>query len=105
MTDRQCRPDRRPCNTVGIIHHGTRYDGTVGTYINGALGEVLIEGAKGGSEVSHLIHDIAALISIAVQYQVPVQVMAGAVARINTIGTAHTIAGAVLDVLAEERAQ
>jgi hypothetical protein len=83
-------------------HNGSPYNLTVGFYADGQVGETFIDGPRIGSEVAHLVHDVAVLISIAVQFQVPVEVMRGAVGRIEVTGTAHSIAGAVLDLVASE---
>lgn len=100
MDRRRRLPNRRPCDTLVIRHNGTSYNVTVGSYLDGAVGEVFIDGPKIGSEVAHLIHDIAVVISIAIQFRVPVVVMADAVARIEATGEPSTIVGAVLDLLA-----
>ena len=102
MIERHRLPNRRYCTTQQLHHHGTSYDVTIGVYADGRPGEVFIDGAKVGSTISHLVHDVAVLISIAVQHHVPLQVMADAVARVGAKGAAHSIAGAVLDILAEE---
>jgi len=102
MTERQRLPNRRYCTTQQLHHHGTSYDLTIGVYADGQPGEVFIDGAKVGSTMSYLVHDVAVLISIAMQHHVPLQVMADAVARVGAHGEAHSIAGAVLDLLTEE---
>jgi hypothetical protein len=105
MSERHRLLSRRLCETLGIQHNGTSYNVTVGTYADGALGGVFIDGPRIGSAVAELAHGVAVLVSIAMQYQVRAQVMAGAVARIETTNAAHTIAGAVLDLLVAEGAR
>ena len=102
MTERQRLPNRRPCSTLLFRHNGSSYNLTVGFYAGGKVGETFIDGPRIGSEVAHLVHDVAVLVSIAVQYQVPVEVMRRAVGRTELTGTAHSIAGAVLDLMVAE---
>ncbi len=105
MTERQRLPNRRPCSTLVFRHNGSRYNLTIGFYNDGEIGETFIDGPRIGSEMAHLVHDAAVLISIAVQYQVPVEVIRGAVGRTEVTGTAHSIAGAVLDLIVGEGSQ
>ena len=102
MTSRQRLPDRRSCISLVSQHNGTAYNLTARYYADGQIGEVFIDGPRIGSEVSHLVHDVAVLVSIALQYQVPVEVMQGAVGRTEMTGRLHSVAGAVLDLVAGE---
>jgi hypothetical protein len=102
MTERQRLPNRRPCSSLVFRHNGGPYNLTIGFYADGRVGETFIDGPRIGSEVAHLVHDVAMLISIAIQYQVPVEVVRGAVSRTEVTGSAHSIAGAVLDIVASE---
>jgi ribonucleoside-diphosphate reductase alpha chain len=103
--ERQRLPNRRWCSSQEMHHHGTAYHLTIGIYADGQPGEVFIDGARIGSGMYHLVHDVAVLISIAMQHRVPLQVMADAVARVGASGTPHSIAGAVLDSLLKETAR
>lgn len=105
MGKRHRLPNRRWCSTKELHHQGTSYHVTVGIYADGQPGEVFIQGAKIGSAMSHLVHDVAVLISIAMQHQVPLRIMTDAVARVGANGAAQSIAGAVLDLLTEEVAR
>lgn len=105
MRERLRLPNRRWCSSQELHHQGTAYHVTVGIYADGQPGEVFIEGAKIGSAMSHLVHDVAVLISIAMQNQVPLGVMTDAVARVDANGAAQSIAGAALDLLTEEVAR
>ena len=105
MASRARLPNRRWCSTKELHHHGISYHVTVGIYADGQPGEVFIDSAKIGSTMAHLVHDVAVLISIAMQHQVPLQVMSDAVARVGVGGPAHSVAGAVLDLLVEEGAR
>jgi hypothetical protein len=105
MTERQRLPNRRPCSSLVFRHNGSPYNLTVGFYTDGQVGETFIDGPRIGSEMANLVHDVAVLVSIAIQYKVPVEVMRGAVGRPEVTGTAHSIAGAVLDLIVREGGQ
>jgi hypothetical protein len=87
---------------LAFRHNGAAYNLTAGYYADGQIGEIFITGPRIGSEVAHLVHDVAVLVSIAIQYQVPIEIMQGAVGRTEISGTPHSVAGAVLDHLAGE---
>ncbi len=121
--DRARMPDRRerdvipmrfrraPGTTQEIIEELSL---TVGRYPDGRIGEVFIdydrdEGERKKSEqVITLAQDIATLISIALQHGTPLETMRAAMTRaeVPMMGTMrsmpHSLAGAVLDALADE---
>ena len=76
------RPTRRrlPDEREAITHHFSiaDHDGyiTVGKYEDGSPGEVFMKMAKQGSTVSGLMDSLAICMSLALQYGVPLQVMA-----------------------------
>ena len=98
MTDRNTLPARRHAETFEITHgkQNTRFAVTFGFYENRRLGEIFISGAKAGSEVEGIARDGAVLLSIALQYGVPIETIKGAITR-NLDGTPMTIIGAVVD--------
>ncbi len=96
---------RRCCVTHALRHAGSVYQVTIGYFADGHAGEVLISDPRIGSEIAHLAHYTAVLLSIAMQYRVPIEVMRGAVGRHTSTGVAHSVTGAVLDLVAEESAR
>lgn len=62
--------------------------------------EVFITGAKAGSEVESVARDGAVLLSIALQYGVPIETIASAITR-DAHGQPMTVVGAVIDRLKE----
>lgn len=74
-------PQRRrlPDERRAITHHfslgGQEGYVTVGLYEDGQLGEVFIKMAKEGSTVSGLMDSFATVVSLALQYGVPLQVL------------------------------
>lgn len=108
MTERRRLPDRRLCETFMLRwgNQNTEFAITIGyfstTVFNrrGAPGEVFISGAKAGSEYDASTRDNAVLISLGLQYGVPLKVMQSAMTRERN-GAPSTIAGKVVDMLVE----
>ena len=65
------------------------------------VAEVFISGTKVGSDVEAIARDAAVVLSIALQYAVPLITLAGAVTR-GRNNEPSTIIGAVIDRLQEE---
>lgn len=99
---RDTLPNRRACATFEMKHGGqnTVFAITVGYYADGRIGEVFISGAKAGSEIDAIARDGAVLLSIALQYGVPLETVKHAISR-NVDSSAITIIGAVIDQLAK----
>jgi hypothetical protein len=73
------RPNKRPKKTLGM----GRYDIAFGFYPDsGKICEVFADSPHRGTEFSHIITDVSTVISIALQYGVPVGELAGAVGRV-----------------------
>ena len=100
MNARRALPLRRLCETFEIQHGGqnTQFVVTVGWYPDGSVGEVFVSGAKAGSAVEAVARDGAVLLSIAMQFGVPLDIVAHAITR-EADGSASTIIGAVVDRL------
>lgn len=101
MTPRRALPQRRACETFDL-RHGTQRSAfavTVGRFDDGVIAEVFIAGAKAGSEVEAVARDGAVLLSIALQYGVPLSVIRGSLTR-EANESPSTIIGAVVDRLA-----
>ena len=71
---------RLPTDRVGLAHEFTLAGHHVlvhtGEYDDGTLGEVFIDVAKAGSTMSGLLDGLATAISLALQYGVPLSVLA-----------------------------
>jgi hypothetical protein len=101
---RKTLPLRRHCETFDIGYNSTQYTISVGLYENQEVAEVFITGAKAGSEFEAVARDAAVVLSIALQYGVPVHVLAHSITR-NIDETPRTIMGAVLDELVRRQKQ
>ena len=97
---RHLLPQRRFSETFELKHdnQNDRYIVTIGRYADGNIGEVFITGQKAGSNVEAVARDGAVLLSIALQFGVPLEVIKGAITR-NSDGSPSTIVGAVIERL------
>jgi hypothetical protein len=108
MTDRRTLPPRRHVETFEVRHgpKGAAFQVSVGYYETAAPflspAEVFISGSKAGSEHEGVARDGAVLLSIALQYGVPIDVIRGAMTS-NEDGSPMTIVGAVVERLAGPR--
>jgi hypothetical protein len=103
MSDRKILPQRRACETFYIRHGKQKASNvTLGRYSDGSVGEVFISAAaQVGSEVDLVARDGAVLVSLALQYGIPLETMQRAITR-EADGSPATIIGAVIDKLSEE---
>lgn len=95
---RQILPQRRPAETFDLRHWGQNFTVTVGTYADGRVGEVFVDGAKTGADVQATASDAAVLLSLALQHGVPLETIRHAVTR-SASGDASSIMGAIVDLL------
>jgi hypothetical protein len=100
MTARRTLPPRRSSRTFELYHAAKQFTVSVGYFdpMCTQPAEVFVNGAKVGSDVEAVARDAAVLLSIALQYGVPLETMAGAATR-GRDGEPMTIIGAVLDKL------
>lgn len=100
MTERRILPQRRQAETFDLRHSDQRagFQVSVGYFPDGQVAEVFVMGLKVGSEIESVARDGAILLSIALQYGVPLEVMAGSITR-DSSGAPTTIIGTVLDRL------
>ena len=108
MTQRQTLPARRLTETFEIVHADKPYTVSVGFFsaphvpeLGRIPAEVFISNTKAGSDVEGVARDGAVILSIAMQYNVPLDVIAGAITRTQD-GKPATIVGAVVDQLVKE---
>lgn len=112
QSTRRTLPHRRPSITFQAEHcasgQPTRFAVSVGFLdildgvpVEPIPVEVFISGTKAGSEVEATARDGAVLLSIALQYGVPLDVMRGAITR-DQNGAPSSIIGAVVDQIATQ---
>jgi hypothetical protein len=102
---RRILSQRRPVATFELHHDNQTYQISVGYFCDGNRlepAEVFVNGAKVGSMVEAIARDAAVLLSIAMQYGVPLKVLAGAVTREGD-NSAASIIGRIVDRLCKEQ--
>lgn len=100
---RQRLPNRRPQTTFEVEHVASNrvheFRCSIGFADDGNPGEVFVSSTgKIGTDLDIAARDIAILISFAIQYGAPIDVLAEAVTRGDS-GEPQGIAGAVLDAM------
>jgi hypothetical protein len=98
MTARAVLPNRRAAETFEVKHARQSVTVTAGYYADGALGEVFVTAPKVGSNLEAIARDAAVMLSIAVQFGVPLVTLRHAITR-EQDGTPSSIIGAVIDQL------
>jgi hypothetical protein len=102
MSERRLLPSRRYSENFALRFGGRNrtFHVTCGYYdrARAMLGEVFINGGRSGQDDEALARDGAVLISLGLQYGVPLRVMRDAITR-NQDASPSTIIGEVLDVL------
>lgn len=100
MLGRKVLPARRMSENFELRYAGqnTPFQITVGRYPDGNVGEVFITGCKSGSAFDAVARDGAILLSLALQFGVPLETIRHAMTREGD-GSASTIVGAVVDRL------
>jgi hypothetical protein len=103
MTNRSVLPARRTHETFDFEHNGRLFTAGLGrARPNGPVQEVFLNSGKSGTDAETLARDSSVLLSIALQYGVPLQVMAHAVTR-NVDGTPSGPIGKLLDLMVAEQ--
>ncbi len=97
---RNALPNRRAHDVIEFWFHGNDYTLGVG-YTNGAVAEVFLDCRKITSEAACIARDAAVVLSIALQYGAPLDVLRKAITR-EEDGEASSVTGKVLDILMGE---
>jgi hypothetical protein len=100
MTARERLSNRRACTTFAFQCNGLAYIATVSRYGDGRLAEIFISNAKAGSHSDAAAKDAAVVCSIALQHNVPVEVIRKALLR-DSVGRPSSPLGVALDMIAE----
>lgn len=96
---RKSLPNRRESFTIKLVTDGVTGHITVSPPREvGPAQEVFIAGAQAGSQIDHILHDVAVIISIALQHGIEPTELAKSVTRTNQ-NNAHSIVGAVVDLI------
>lgn len=103
MTDRATLPDRRVHETFAFEHWGRQFVIGLGRATPQSLpSEVFINSGKSGEQMETLARDSAVLLSLALQYGVPLESMRHAITR-NVDGSPSGPMGKLLDLMQQEQ--
>lgn len=91
-------PDRRAHDVITITHKTIKYDIGIGFYSDGRIGEVFISSTKAATDVASAGRDLAVMLSMALQYGVPLEKIRDALTR-DEQNQAAGLLGAVVDAL------
>lgn len=96
---REPLPQRRYNESSEFSHGGIRYAMQIGLYEDGRVGEVFLQMEKSAGTVADVAsRDLAVIISIAIQYGVPLERMLAAITK-DEKARPEGLAGAVLEHL------
>jgi hypothetical protein len=96
---RKLLPNRRASETFNFAHQGHDYIATVSRDNSGKVAEIFLNASKSGTAIEAYAHDAALMISIALQYGVPLSALCHAVKR-DSGGHPSSPIGTALDQLA-----
>jgi len=96
---RKVLPTRRRCEHLSMAYGRGKYTVSIGRYTDGIPAEVFVSSTRPSSEIANIARDASILMSIALQYSVPLRVMRNAITRLSD-NNAASIIGAVLDLIA-----
>ena len=103
---RERLPDRRPCDTMELMHDWRTYSVTVGFDVTrNRIGEVFTHGAKIGSAMDAILDDACVAISLLLQHGVEPATLATSMGRLGDGRTPASIIGSLTDLLAREAQQ
>jgi hypothetical protein len=94
IPERQRLPNRRAAEEVGSL----RYAATIGRYVDGAVGEILLQNLKPGSQSDSNARDAAVAASLALQHGCPLETVRCALLR-DSHGRPSTPLGAAVDII------
>lgn len=106
VTTRKKLPARRKSEVIELSHvlsngNSQQYFASVGRYADGSIGEIFLDMGRQSNEVANLARDAALILSIALQYGVPIEEMRASAGRSES-GNPHSVIGTALDLLASE---
>lgn len=101
MSHRMSLKSRRRHDVSEFNFHGNDYTLGVGYFDNGDAAEVFLDCRKVNSESFCIARDASIMLSIALQYGVPIDILRKAITREEN-GEASSVTGKMLDVLAGE---
>ena len=94
--------NRRPGEIITVRHSGMSYLVSFSRFDDGSLAEVFVRCDKSASDLAEWARDVGILLSLSLQWGVPVETISAAQPRFAT-GQPSGLVGAILDAIAETR--
>lgn len=98
---RKVLPTRRRCENLSMTFGSSNYTVSVGRYFDDVPAEVFVSSTRSSSEIADIARDASILVSIALQYGVPLRAMRNSITRLSD-NNAASIIGAVLDLISPD---
>lgn len=98
MTERVNLHSRRQHETFSLLHWNMKYKIGLGRSDDNVIREVFINCGRSGEQAETLARDSAILLSLALQYGVPIAAMKKSITR-NVDGSPTGPIGAIIDIL------
>lgn len=99
---RQSLPNRRPSESFNFDHEGVAYHATISRFPNGGIAELFLDAGKTGSAVNVMARDAAVVLSVALQFGTPLEVVKTALSKLEDGSCAGAI-GHALELADEVR--
>ena len=98
---REPLPQRRRSETITYMVGGLTYNGSIGFYADGRIGEIFLDCSKSGTEAQIASRDSAIIASFALQHGASINSLRSALTR-RPDGSAEGPLGVLLDLLQQE---
>ena len=98
---REPLPQRRRSETITYMVGGLTYNGSIGFYADGRIGEIFLDCSKSGTEAQIASRDSAIIASFAFQHGASLNSLRSALTR-RPDGSAEGPLGVLLDLLQQE---
>ena len=103
LADRQQLPQRRPNQTVDLIHGNMTFSVTIGyDPATGEPREVFTHGAKAGSNMDAILDDVCVLLSLVLQHGIKASSLAGSMGYYGVNNQPCSIIGRLVNLIVEQ---
>lgn len=103
MMPREQLPNRRRSETIDTVFRDAHYAIVFSRFTDGRIGEVFIEPRKVGSDAAEDSRDVGIVLSLALQFGVPLATIRRAMSRVHG-GLPASLSGHIADCLVAESA-
>ena len=100
--NREPLPQRRRSETITYMVGGLTYNGSIGFYADGRIGEIFLDCSKSGTEAQIASRDSAIIASFALQHGASINSLRSALTR-RPDGSAEGPLGMLLDLLQDQK--